>query len=167
MIQRFSLSPLISPLLSLFFIYLTRLIAFRLLLSPATLLRRSRCAHSLRLSRSPPPLKHLHDRDRGKDGRRVAYPEQLSLADFQHVDRGRSIELANKHHRFSRYVFLQICRLPYLSTNIFRNCNFGRDTQFLFFFFFTILISEVLYVCVLHFFSLVTVFANNGTVRIK
>lgn len=96
MIQRFSLSSSMSPLLSLFFIYLTRLTAFRPLLSPATLLRRSRCAHSLRLSRSPPPLKHLHDRDR-REGRMeggFAYPEQLSLADFQRVGRGGSIGLA-------------------------------------------------------------------------
>lgn len=55
--------------------YLTRFIAFCPLLSPATLLRRSRCAHSLGLSRSPPPLKHLHNHDWRKDRGRVAYPQ--------------------------------------------------------------------------------------------
>lgn len=58
--------------------------------SPDCLLRRCRYTHPLKLSRSPPPLKHLHDRDResGKEKGRereketVRYPEQLSLSRF-------------------------------------------------------------------------------------
>lgn len=131
----FSLSSSISPLWSLFFICLTRFTVFHPLLSPATLLRRSCCAHSLRLSRPLPPLKHLHARDQqGKTGgERVAYPEQLSLADFQHVDRGRNIGLDYsatdscdcrlQSEFFYRYTIYFPLFLKIFSTN----CNFGKN----------------------------------------
>lgn len=91
MIQRFSLSPSVSPLLSLF-IYFTRLTAFSPAIScypPSTLTLCSlpetfTVATTLETSWSK----------RGKGGGRVTYPEQLSLADFQHVDREGSIGLA-------------------------------------------------------------------------
>lgn len=142
MIQRFSLSPSMSPLLSSFFIYLTRLTAFCPLLSFATLLRRSRCAHSLRLSRSPPPLKHLHNHD-WSGGRvegespRTTFPCRFPARWY----RGGSIRLAyynatDSGDHDSNFSTDSPFAFPHFRINTFWDCNFGKDIQFLFFFFF-------------------------------
>lgn len=75
---------------------------------------------------------------RGKSEERVTYPEQLSLVDFQHVDRGRSTGLAyntndSRDCRLRSEFFYERFAFSYFRANIFRNCNFGWDTQFLFF----------------------------------
>lgn len=92
----------------------------------ASYARRSRIVLTpWKLSRSPPPLKHVHDRDReGGVGRRVRYPEQLSLTGFQRAHRGgRSTGLARTTTIFATPNFPRRRRFSYFRANIFRDFN--------------------------------------------